>query len=101
VAGTSAAGPMRTCIGCRQSGPKSDLLRVVAQGSLLVPDPQRRLPGRGAYVHPVSECVAAARPRWARALRVTGPVEQIGALWAPAHSEDATDRESAVRKSTR
>ena len=69
---------VRTCLGCRQRAARHELLRVVAtdQGSGLtvVPDPGRRLPGRGASLHPRSECLALALRRRAfpRALRVTG-----------------------------
>jgi len=55
------------------------LLRVVASVSGasefgLVPDPQHRLPGRGAHLHPELACLAQAEKRRAfgRALRVTG-----------------------------
>ncbi len=41
------------------------------------PDPRRRLPGRGAWLHPVPECLARAERRSAfpRALRVPGPLD--------------------------
>jgi predicted RNA-binding protein YlxR (DUF448 family) len=69
---------VRTCLGCRQRAARHELLRVVAtdQGSGLtvVPDPGRRLPGRGANLHPTPECLALALRRRAfpRALRVSG-----------------------------
>jgi uncharacterized protein len=77
--------PVRTCIGCRERVQAVDLLRVVVRkfetdGSTqaasfeLVPDPKRRLPGRGAWLHPDSSCLALAERRRAfgRALRVSG-----------------------------
>jgi predicted RNA-binding protein YlxR (DUF448 family) len=71
--------PMRTCVGCRQRTEATELLRVVAATDPLtaVPDPRRRAPGRGAWVHPVAECVDLAERRraFARALRVPGPVD--------------------------
>jgi hypothetical protein len=58
------------------------LLRIVGEvaqdGSvLLVPDPARRQPGRGAALHPDPECLALAQRRRAfgRALRLTGEIE--------------------------
>ena len=68
---------MRTCIGCRVRSAKSDLLRVVAAGTALVPDPRGRLPGRGAHLHPTPDCLALAERRRAfgRALRLSGPVD--------------------------
>ena len=68
---------MRTCVGCRERSAKSTLLRVVADGGLLVPDPTGRMPGRGASVHPDPRCVDLAEKRRAfpRALRLPGPLD--------------------------
>ena len=69
---------VRTCVGCRRQAARHELLRVVATddgtGPVLVPDPERRLPGRGANLHPTPDCLALAlrRRAFARALRVTG-----------------------------
>ena len=69
--------PVRTCVGCRRRAPVTGLLRVVVQGSRLIPDPARRLPGRGASLHPTPECLRAAvrRRAFPRALRSSTPVE--------------------------
>ena len=47
------------------------MLRVVAVNGTLVPDPRRRQPGRGAWVHPELGCLCLAERRRAfpRALR--------------------------------
>ncbi|TDC68888.1 YlxR family protein [Micromonospora sp. KC606] len=72
------AQPERTCVGCRRRAPASELLRIVAVGDgadlSLRPDPTRRLPGRGANMHPDPACFAQAVRRRAlgRALRLTG-----------------------------
>ncbi|HEY4419991.1 MAG TPA: YlxR family protein [Pseudonocardia sp.] len=73
----SAAGPVRTCIGCRSRSVVDGLLRVVVVDGVLTPDPRRRLPGRGAWLHPASECLDRAERRSAfpRALRVPGPLD--------------------------
>ncbi|RJO75285.1 YlxR family protein [Nocardia panacis] len=81
---------MRTCIGCRKRELAADLLRIVAQEResgdgarivAIVPDPWRRLPGRGAWLHPFSACLSTAERRRAfgRALRVSGHLD-ISAL---------------------
>ena len=57
----------RTCIACRKKyswdGPASTntLVRIVRQGLVLIPDPDRELSGRGAWVH--RECVTQAIER--------------------------------------
>ncbi|KAA0023290.1 YlxR family protein [Antrihabitans cavernicola] len=82
----SAPGsPVRTCIGCRERALTVDLLRVVArngtgndvEGSVVVPDPRCRLPGRGAWLHPRLDCLNQAERRRAfgRALRVSGHLD--------------------------
>ncbi|MGI5129077.1 YlxR family protein [Pseudonocardia sp. CA-107938] len=67
---------MRTCIGCRSRSAAGVLLRVVVVDGVLTPDPRRRLPGRGAWLHPAPECLARAdrRSAFPRALRVPGPL---------------------------
>ncbi|WP_307821368.1 YlxR family protein [Nocardioides cavernae] len=63
-------------MGCRAKAAASELLRVVAGSDAegrpaLVPDPDRRAPGRGAHVHPTPECwqLAVRRRALPRALR--------------------------------
>lgn len=69
--------PVRTCVGCKARAAKSSLLRLVAAGNGIVPDPQARQPGRGAYVHPSLACFELAQRRKAfpRALRVSGSLD--------------------------
>lgn len=91
-----SASPVRTCVGCRRRAPASELLRVVAVENhavqvvaeppsrksgeavfSVVPDPQRRRPGRGAHLHPDPACLAMAERRRAfgRALRAVGVID--------------------------
>lgn len=69
---------MRTCVGCRKRELAVELLRVVAvdgNGEYAVTvDTARKLPGRGAWLHPDPACLDAAirRRAFARALRITG-----------------------------
>ncbi|HWS31720.1 MAG TPA: YlxR family protein [Actinoplanes sp.] len=75
---SNSVGPTRTCVGCRKRVPAASLLRFIAAetgGNLrLLPDPGRRLPGRGAHLHPDPACFTQAERRRAfgRALRLTG-----------------------------
>ena len=73
----SREGPVRTCVGCRVRADRASLLRVVVADGSLVVDPERRLPGRGASVHPDLACVDLADKRRAfvRALRAEGPLD--------------------------
>ena len=66
--------PVRTCVGCKARAAKSSLLRLVVDGDGIVPDPQARQPGRGAYLHLSLECFELAQRRraFSRALRAPG-----------------------------
>jgi predicted RNA-binding protein YlxR (DUF448 family) len=75
---------VRTCVGCRKRDSSANLLRtVVSVGDTgtagVVPDPGRRAPGRGAHLHPTTECLDLAERRKAfpRALRTPGPLTLI------------------------
>ena len=52
------AGPTRTCVGCKKTGTRDTLVRLVLSpdGGLVI-DAKARLPGRGAWVHPAGPCV--------------------------------------------
>ena len=71
----------RTCIGCRKRSGPTDLLRMTVSGGpenqTVLPDPDRRAPGRGAHLHPVTECLdlAVRRKAFPRAFRVPGPLD--------------------------
>ncbi|MBV9845419.1 MAG: YlxR family protein [Kutzneria sp.] len=75
-----ATGPVRTCVGCRVKTMDSELLRVVVEDGVLVPDAARRRLGRGAWVHPDSHCLRAAERRRAfpKAFRLRGPLDATG-----------------------
>ncbi len=74
---SGAAGPVRTCVGCRSRAPAGELLRVVARDGAVLPDQARRQPGRGAHLHPTVACLELAERRRAfpRALRQPGPLD--------------------------
>jgi predicted RNA-binding protein YlxR (DUF448 family) len=69
--------PIRTCVGCKARAAKSSLLRLVVAGDGIVPDPQARQPGRGAYLHPSRACFELAQRRrvFSRALRAQGSLD--------------------------
>lgn len=54
--------PMRSCVGCLESKPKKELIRIVRspEGEISL-DPIGKKPGRGAYICPNSECLRKAK----------------------------------------
>jgi predicted RNA-binding protein YlxR (DUF448 family) len=83
--------PIRTCVGCRKTDAKGALLRFVAADAGVCLDTEQRLPGRGAYVHPVQACVKqAAQSGFSRSFRSTRRVAH-GQLWAQVVSNFPTD----------
>ncbi len=77
--------PVRTCVACRGTAGKRELLRIVRtpQGEVRV-DPAGKGAGRGAYVHRDPACVRLALARGgsaiARVLRVGLPREEAARL---------------------
>ena len=53
--------PMRQCLGCREMKPKRELIRAVksTDGEVSL-DFKGKMPGRGAYLCPNSECLKKA-----------------------------------------
>lgn len=58
------ADPQRSCLGCRDTGPKDEFLRYVLdpEGNVL-PDLAKKLPGRGAYTCYRRSCLENAVKR--------------------------------------
>ena len=62
---------VRTCVGCRQREPRKSLIRVVLVNSKLTVDSEKKLPGRGAWLHAKTDCLQLAlnRKAFGRALK--------------------------------
>ena len=75
--------PIRTCVACKTSGDKRNLLRVVRtpSGQIEV-DRTGKTPGRGAYICASPECLrrAVKEKRLSRMLRAEIPEEAIRQL---------------------
>jgi predicted RNA-binding protein YlxR (DUF448 family) len=90
-----------------------ELLRVVAESDgngiyAVIVDTARSLPGRGAWLHPVQQCVQQAirRRAFTRALRITGSpdtsavvehVDSLGAFVPPGDRRGSKEHEHTVK----
>jgi uncharacterized protein len=90
---------VRTCVGCRRRDSPGNLLRVVHVDGEVVADAAATSPGRGAWVHPASDCVSNAirRRAFGRALRVEGRLstDRLRDRFAP---DPGSDTSPADRK---
>lgn len=81
--------PLRSCIACREQRPKRELIRIVRtpDGAIEL-DTKGKRPGRGAYLCPKGECLAAAlQPRrLGQALKCQVRAEDVANLRAEAVS---------------
>jgi predicted RNA-binding protein YlxR (DUF448 family) len=73
---------VRTCVGCRQRASRSALLRVIRHSEELIPDFKAIKPGRGAWLHPVSECLEKAiqRNAFGRSLKCNRAPDATGLI---------------------
>lgn len=55
--------PMRRCIGCMESMPKGNLIRVACYEGVISVDPTGRAKGRGVYLCRNGECMKLARKK--------------------------------------
>ena len=113
---SAAAGPQRTCIAPRNVLPDSQLLRCVGQrdgpgtvgeagsgeGSTRgVPDPRRRLPGRGAWITATRKAyeTAVQRRAFARALNVPAETDTSDVLeYITGHGAGGTPGTGPLRR---
>jgi predicted RNA-binding protein YlxR (DUF448 family) len=54
--------PQRTCVGCRETLPKRQMIRIVRKADGVFIDPTGKVAGRGAYLHDKYSC-------WSRGLK--------------------------------
>ena len=75
--------PMRRCVGCMESKPKQQLIRIVAkeEGGVRI-DRTGKANGRGVYLCPGTECFALAKKKKAiqRGLEVEVTEQQLDEL---------------------
>ena len=72
----------RTCIACREKRPKNELERYVLSAvGKVIRDPEKDLPGRGAYLCGNEDCLKAAikRNAFSRAFRGRADISALRA----------------------
>ena len=53
--------PMRRCVGCMESKPKKELIRIAGYEGEVSLDPTGKAKGRGAYLCPNRQCLEKAK----------------------------------------
>ena len=87
--------PKRTCVACRETDEKRDLLRVVRQpDGTVIYDSKGKISGRGAYICARSECIALAKKqkKLERSLKVSNLTEELFTSLNEASSEQNNSR---------
>ncbi|HIW91175.1 MAG TPA: YlxR family protein [Candidatus Corynebacterium avicola] len=112
---SAAAGPQRTCIATRNVLPDTQLLRCVVQRdsrngagetgagegtTRVVPDPRRRLPGRGAWITATRKAyeTAVQRRAFARALNVPAETDTTEVLEYIRYTENTEDTAGSSKR---
>ena len=54
---------VRTCVGCRQRETRKSLIRMVLVEAKITVDLEKKLPGRGAWLHAKTDCLELALNR--------------------------------------
>jgi uncharacterized protein len=87
--------PIRTCVSCRETDEKRDLLRVVRlKDGSAVYDSRGKVSGRGAYVCARPDCISTARKqkKLERSLKITQlPSELFDELMKIAETKSTPD----------
>lgn len=75
--------PMRKCVGCMESKPKKELIRIAGYENTVTLDPGGRAKGRGAYLCPDKKCLEKAKKKRAlnRSLKMEINQEQMDQLF--------------------
>ncbi len=55
--------PMRRCVGCMESKPKKELIRIAGYEGTVTLDPTGKAKGRGVYLCPSSDCLEKAKKK--------------------------------------
>ena len=85
--------PMRRCVGCMESKPKRELIRIVASDSGPKIDLSGKANGRGIYLCPDTECFTKARKKKAigRGLEIEIGEQELDNLFKELAEHDKKD----------
>ncbi len=75
--------PMRRCVGCMESMPKKNLIRIAYYDGIITVDPTGKAKGRGVYLCKSSQCIEKADKRKAlqRSFEAEIPDEEIDRIF--------------------
>ncbi len=75
--------PMRRCVGCMESKPKKELIRIAGYEDTVTLDLTGKAKGRGVYLCPDTKCLEQAKKKRAlgRSLKMDITQEQIEKLF--------------------
>lgn len=92
--------PMRKCMGCNESKPKRELIRIVREpdGKITL-DERGKISGRGVYICPDRNCLAKVKKtgRLGRSLEVEIPEAIYEALEESFEKIEASNEKSEVQ----
>lgn len=86
--------PMRRCVGCMESKPKRQLIRIVASNEDVEIDLTGKSNGRGVYLCPNVDCFAKARKKRAinRSLDLEISNDKLDKLYRELEDHEKKDR---------
>lgn len=75
--------PMRRCVGCMESKPKNELIRIAGYEETVSLDTTGKAKGRGVYLCPDTKCLELAKKKRAlgRSLKMNITQEQLDKLF--------------------
>ena len=75
--------PMRRCVGCMESKPKNELIRIAGYENEVTVDLTGRAKGRGVYLCPDTKCLEKAKKKRAlgRGLKMEVTQEQMDRIF--------------------
>lgn len=85
--------PMRRCVGCMESKPKRQLIRIISKDGSLNIDTTGKANGRGVYLCQDTECLLKARKRKAisRSLDVEISEQELDKLFEELANNERKD----------